>query len=46
MELKAVVLVFHAWDTDMCTSPLPSVESSSAGSEHVVVARKTRAERG
>jgi hypothetical protein len=46
MEQKAVVPVFHAWDTDMCTSPLLSVESSSAGSERVVVARKMRAERG
>jgi hypothetical protein len=46
MELEAVVLVFHAWDMDMCTSLLPSVESLSAGFEHVVVARKTRAERG
>jgi hypothetical protein len=41
MEPIAVVLVFHAWDTDACISLLPSVESLSGGFEPVVVALRT-----
>ena len=41
MEPIALVLVFQAWDTDVCISLPPNVKSLSDGFEPVVVALRT-----
>jgi hypothetical protein len=41
VEPIAVVLVFHAWDTDVCISLLPSVENLSGAFEPVVGVQRT-----
>jgi len=46
MEPKSVVLVFHAWDMDMCTLPLRNDGSLSVVREAAVVALRTLVERG
>jgi len=41
MELLAVEIVFHAWDTDVCTSLLQNAASLSEGCEPGAVGQKT-----
>jgi hypothetical protein len=45
MEPKALVLVFHAWDMDMCTLPLRNDRSLSAEREREVAVLRMLVER-
>jgi hypothetical protein len=42
MEPKAVVLVFHAWDTDVCTLLLRNDESLNGACGREAVVQKMR----
>jgi hypothetical protein len=46
MKPKSVVIVFHAWDTDVCTLLLRNGESLKDACERVADGQKMRGARG